>query len=242
MTFEHKVPRLNSIPDKFEQVRIEKLRKIEALGLDPWGGRFDDRKPIAHLRQNAPAEPGTTTDPVRTAGRILAIRDKGKVWFIDLEDKTGRIQLLVGKKQVGEDNWSLVKLLDLWDLIGVEGDLGRALLDAANGELSPDSLAVAAGSAVCVVLASGGYPGSYEKGFPISGLEVGGGDDLIVFHAGTAEREGEIVTAGGRVLGVTAVGGDIRGAVNRAYDGISSIEFEGMYYRPDIAWRALARD
>ncbi len=124
----------------------------------------------------------------------------------------------------------------------IEGDFGQALLDAANGALSPDALTVAEGAAVCVVLASGGYPGSYEKGLPISGLDTAAADDLVVFHAGTAEENEVPVTAGGRVLGVTAQGDSIKGAVDRAYQGVSFITFEGMYYRSDIAWRALARE
>ncbi|MFC1500155.1 phosphoribosylamine--glycine ligase [Candidatus Zixiibacteriota bacterium] len=123
----------------------------------------------------------------------------------------------------------------------VEGDFGQALLDAANGALSPDALTVAEGAAVCVVLASGGYPDSYSKGFPINGLDETA-DNIFVFHAGTAEETNVPVTAGGRVLGVTALGDSIKGAVDRAYQGVSSITFEGMQYRSDIAWRALARE
>jgi len=122
----------------------------------------------------------------------------------------------------------------------VEGDLARALFDAANGDLDPGSLGIADGAAVCVVLASGGYPGSYEKGLPIRGLEEEA-DEVIVFHAGTKDVEGRIVTAGGRVLGVTALAPDIRTAVERAYARVETIGFEGMYYRSDIAWRALER-
>jgi lysyl-tRNA synthetase, class II len=110
---------------KFEEIRIEKLRKLEALGVDPWGQRFADRTPIAEIVPLAPEEKGVTTETrVRTAGRILALRDSGKVYFIDLHDKTGRIQLFIGKNQVGED-WNLMPQLDLWDLIGVEGKVGK---------------------------------------------------------------------------------------------------------------------
>lgn len=109
---------------KLETVRIEKLAKLEALGVDPWGGRFDQREPIAALRAKVPPDPHATV-PARTAGRITALRDTGKVIFIDLQDKTAKIQLFVGKKQVGDENWSIVQLLDLWDLIGVEGQLGK---------------------------------------------------------------------------------------------------------------------
>ncbi len=124
----------------------------------------------------------------------------------------------------------------------IKGDFGQALFDAASGSLSPGSLDVADGAAVCVVLASGGYPDAYEKGFPIDGLDEASADDLVVFHAGTTEADPVPVTAGGRVLGVTAIGGSIQGAVDRAYEGVSSITFQGMYYRSDIAWRALARE
>ena len=93
---------------------------------------------------------------------------------------------------------------------------------------------------MCVALASGGYPGRYATGIDISGLleaeEVPG---VHVFHAGTGRHEGRLVTAGGRVLGVTAVGDDLAIAVDRAYAGVKRIHFEGMHYRTDIARRAL---
>ena len=87
-------------------------------------------------------------------------------------------------------------------------------------------------SAVCVVMASGGYPGSYPKGLPISGLaDV---TDAVVFHAGSALQDGEYVTAGGRVLGVTSLGRDIAEARTTAYGEIAKIRFEGAQYRTDI--------
>lgn len=87
-------------------------------------------------------------------------------------------------------------------------------------------------AAVCVVMASGGYPVSYKKGFEITGLNNVG--DLTVFHAGTAIKDGKIVTNGGRVLGVTAVGSDLDEAIKNAYDGVSKISFEGEFHRNDI--------
>ena len=96
--------------------------------------------------------------------------------------------------------------------------------------------------AVCVVMASGGYPGKYPKGMPISGLdEAGRQEGVVVFHAGTAVRDGAVVTSGGRVLGVTAVGAGIREAVAAAYKAVVKISFDGAGYRSDIAHRALAR-
>ena len=96
--------------------------------------------------------------------------------------------------------------------------------------------------AVCVVMASGGYPGSYPKGMPITGIEEAEKQDgVVVFHAGTALRDGAVVTSGGRVLGVTAVGAGIREAVAAAYKAVVKISFDGAGYRSDIAHRALAR-
>ncbi len=94
--------------------------------------------------------------------------------------------------------------------------------------------------AVCVVLAAGGYPGNYKKGIEITGLENARElDDVIVFHAGTAEKEGKIVTAGGRVLGVVGLGDTIRHAIDRSYLAVKLIDFKDMHYRKDIGRRAL---
>jgi phosphoribosylamine--glycine ligase len=93
-------------------------------------------------------------------------------------------------------------------------------------------------AAACVVLASGGYPGPYEKGKVIKGLDHLP-PDLLIFHAGTALSGDQLVTAGGRVLGITGFGADVREAVDRAYVGVEKIHFEGMHFRRDIAHRAL---
>ncbi|MFQ5716039.1 MAG: phosphoribosylamine--glycine ligase [Nitrospinales bacterium] len=94
-------------------------------------------------------------------------------------------------------------------------------------------------SAVCVVMAARGYPGSYEKGKAISGLdEADGMEDVTVFHAGTKREDGQVVANGGRVLGVTALGADIRAAVANAYAAAGSIHWDGVHYRKDIARRA----
>jgi len=98
---------------------------------------------------------------------------------------------------------------------------------------------------VCVIAASGGYPSKYAQGLPISGLDVAaGGEDVVVFHAGTATKDSAVVTAGGRELAVTAFaeaenGSAIKGALRKAYSAMARISFEGMQYRKDIGWRAL---
>ncbi len=90
-------------------------------------------------------------------------------------------------------------------------------------------------AAVCVVLASGGYPVAYEKGFEIKGLDdIAKRDDIVVFHAGTAEKEGKLVTNGGRVLGITGIGKDINEAIKIAYEGVEIVDFEKKHFRTDI--------
>jgi phosphoribosylamine--glycine ligase len=122
-------------------------------------------------------------------------------------------------------------------------DLAEALERTADGELAGFEMNWKRDAAVCVVLASGGYPGAYAKGKPIAGLKAAAAlDNVAVFHAGTArDAAGQIVTDGGRVLGVTALGADIAGAVKQAYRAVEQISFAGAQYRRDIAARALAR-
>jgi phosphoribosylamine--glycine ligase len=95
---------------------------------------------------------------------------------------------------------------------------------------------------VCVVMASGGYPDEYQKGKVITGLdEAGQLADVVVFHAGTKEDNGNVVTSGGRVLGVTALGANIAAAKARAYEAVERIRFDGAQYRHDIADKAIQR-
>ena len=91
-----------------------------------------------------------------------------------------------------------------------------------------------------MVIASGGYPKSYPKGLEITGLENGQVDGVTVYHAGTAIKDGKLVTAGGRVLGVTALGFDLQSALDKAYAAVDKINFENEHYRKDIGKRALA--
>jgi len=125
-------------------------------------------------------------------------------------------------------------------LFRLQSDIVPVLRAVAEGNLQDVKLEWDPRPAVCVVVASGGYPGKYEKGKPITGLaEAAAMPDVMVFHAGTALRDGQVVTAGGRVLGVTAKGDDIRDAIARAYAAIEAIHFDGMQYRTDIGAKAL---
>ncbi len=124
----------------------------------------------------------------------------------------------------------------------VQDDPFPLLNAVARGERLPKSVKWRSEASVCVVLASGGYPGEYQTSKPISGIEEAEKlADVTVFHAGTAEKDGRLVTAGGRVLGVTARGTDIPAAIGRAYEAAGKICFEGMHFRKDIGRKALMR-
>lgn len=123
----------------------------------------------------------------------------------------------------------------------LESDLAQIFIDCVSGKLNPDSIKWKMGkTAVCVVAASGGYPGKYQTGEPIDGLEEI--RNSLVFHAGTKFNfNGDIVTAGGRVLNVVHLGNNIGAAIDGAYRDLALLSFEGMYYRKDIGRRELLR-
>jgi len=127
-------------------------------------------------------------------------------------------------------------------LIRLKSDLLEVLLAVCEGKLDQVTLKWDRRPAVCVVMASGGYPGDYEKGKKITGLdEANKIKDVVVFHAGTKNQNGDLVTNGGRVLGVTALGEQIADAKARAYEAVDKIKFDGAYFRRDIADKAIAR-
>jgi phosphoribosylamine--glycine ligase len=125
----------------------------------------------------------------------------------------------------------------------IDGDLGELLAACADGDLSTVRPVFRSDAAVTIVLASGGYPGSYETGFPIEGLDDAAGvEGVTVFHAGTALRDGTVVTAGGRVLAVSAIGETLAEARGRAEQACDRISFDGMHRRHDIAARAAGEE
>jgi phosphoribosylamine--glycine ligase len=127
-------------------------------------------------------------------------------------------------------------------LLRLESDLVDALEASIDGRLGETELRWSPGASACVVASSSGYPGSYATGFPISGLgaaaQVPG---VQIFHSGSAQVGNQLVTAGGRVLGVTAAAPSLEEALARAYKAMSEIHYEGIYYRHDVGHRALAR-
>jgi phosphoribosylamine---glycine ligase len=124
----------------------------------------------------------------------------------------------------------------------MRSDIVPILQQVAEGALKDTKIEWAKEPAVCVVVAGKGYPDSAETGQEIKGLAgLDGESDVIVYHAATANKEGRLVTVGGRVLGVTALGANLDAAIARAYEAVGRVSFEGMQYRRDIGRRALAR-
>jgi len=123
----------------------------------------------------------------------------------------------------------------------LKSDLVDLLYATASGDLSDTVLEWDKRDCVSVVISSGGYPGKYEKGKVITGIGEAVNEGAIVFHAGTEEKDGRLLTSGGRVLNVVGMGEGIKQARDNAYKAVEKIRFDGMYYRKDIAYRALER-
>jgi len=127
-------------------------------------------------------------------------------------------------------------------LMRMKGDIIPILEACIKGNLSQYQIEWDSRASVCVVMASKGYPGNYEKGKTIHGLkEVSQMKDVFVFHAGTALKDGQVITNGGRVLGVTGLGEDISRAIEKTYEAVKKIAWDGVHYRKDIGKKALCR-
>jgi phosphoribosylamine---glycine ligase len=128
-------------------------------------------------------------------------------------------------------------------LMRLDSDLVEALEASIEGRVSDGDFKWSQDATACVVMASGGYPGTFEAGKRIDGLEEAGAvEGVKVFHAGTSKRDGTFYTSGGRVLGVTARAASLETAVTRAYEACGKISFAGAHYRRDIAARAVKRE
>ncbi|SHF03954.1 phosphoribosylamine--glycine ligase [Alkalibacter saccharofermentans] len=148
------------------------------------------------------------------------------VLFIGLMIKNGKPKVLEFNVRFGDPETESV-------LLRLESDIVEIFEKVVRGNLSPNDLKWKSDKAVCVVLASGGYPGDYEVGKEIKGIDEV--DGAIVFHCGTKTVDGKVVTDGGRVLAVSATGEDLKKAAEKAYGEINKISFEGMQYRKDIS-------
>ena len=160
-----------------------------------------------------------TVDAMNSEGRPF----KGVLYFGLMLTPKG-VKVLEYNARFGDPETQVV-------LPRLQSDLYEIFEAVIDGRLAHTEIKWNDKAAVCVVMASGGYPQSYETGFEITGLPV---ENAIVFHAGTKLENGKLVTAGGRVLGVTALGEDIADARTKAYDAVSKIHFKNAHYRHDI--------
>ena len=181
--------------------------------------------------------------------RILSEADRGKILDTIIEPvvrATGYTGFLYAGLMMTADGPSVLEFnVRLGDpetqplMMRLASDWGEVLMAAARGSLNVDRLEWSPEPATCVVMASGGYPGAFQTGEKITGIESVEGAE--VFHAGTRQDGGDLVTAGGRVLGVTASGADLQRSMDAAYDAVGKIHFAGMHYRKDIGNRGLRR-
>jgi len=157
------------------------------------------------------------------------------VLYAGLMVKEGRVKTLEFNARFGDPECQPL-------LMRMKSDIVPVLMAVADGDLAGRTIEWHDKAAVCVVMASEGYPGEYRKGDAISGLdEAAELDDVFVFHAGTAAKEGRCVTSGGRVLGVTALGATVRQAIEQAYRAVGRIAWQGVQFRTDIGKKALDR-
>ena len=171
-----------------------------------------------------------TVDGMASEGRPY----KG-VLYAGLMVKDGQVKTLEFNARFGDPECQPL-------LMRMKSDIVPLLLAVADGDISDMSIDWHDAATVCVVMASGGYPGDYQTGDVINGLDDAASlEDVFVFHAGTAVRDGSCVTNGGRVLGVTAMGPTVQDAIGRAYQAVNTISWRGVHYRSDIGKKAVGR-
>lgn len=169
------------------------------------------------------------------AGMAAEGRPYSSILYAGVMIKDGQLKVLEFNARFGDPETQPL-------LARLKSDIVPVLLACARGDLSGIELEWHDKAAVCVVMAAGGYPGDYEKGLPITGLETAAAiQDVTVFHAGTREKDGKVVTAGGRVLGVTGWGSTVAEAIDKAYQGVQAIRWSEVHYRSDIGRKALNR-
>ena len=170
--------------------------------------------------------------PVLRELRKRGIVYKGVLFCGLMINREGKVNVLEFNCRFGDPETEVV-------VPSIASDIVPILSACTDGTLDDSLVTLRAEAAATVVMASPGYPGSYPKGLEITGLDEATACGCHVFHAGTAEKDGKTVTAGGRVLTVTAFGKDLREAVGLAYDGVSRIRFDGAHFRKDIAAKAF---
>ncbi len=155
------------------------------------------------------------------------------ILFVGLMVKDGTPRLIEFNVRLGDPETQVI-------LTRLESDLAALLYDAAQGALPDTPLQFSQQAALCVVMAANGYPGAYQKGSVIGGIDaLQQADDLAIYHAGTKQEDGRLLAHGGRVLGVTALGATVREAQQRAYEAVDAIDWPDGFCRRDIGWRAV---
>lgn len=168
-------------------------------------------------------------------GMVAEGRSYSGILYAGLMVKDGQVKTLEFNARFGDPECQPL-------LMRMKSDIVPLLLAVANGDLSGMTIEWHDQATVCVVMASGGYPGDYRKGDVISGLEDAAKlEDVYVFHAGTDLKDGKCVTNGGRVLGVTAMGTTVQAAINNAYAAVEKISWQGVQFRKDIGKKAIGR-
>lgn len=170
---------------------------------------------------------------------VRGMRDEGRPYrgalYAGLMIHEGQLKVLEFNARFGDPETQPT-------LMRMKGDIVPVLEACIAGNLSDCRIEWDRRSAVCVVMASGGYPGDYEKGMAIQGLrDVLKMEDVYVFHGGTSSKDGQVITNGGRVLGVTGLGDGIQNAIEKTYEAVKKISWEGAHYRTDIGFKALRR-
>jgi phosphoribosylamine--glycine ligase len=181
--------------------------------------------------------------------RILSAADRGRILDTIIEPvvrATGFTGFLYAGLMMTTDGPSVLEFnVRLGDpetqplMMRLASDWGEALMASARGALRDDHLAWSPDPAACVVMASGGYPGTFATGEKITGIDDV--ENAVVFHAGTTREGADLVTSGGRVFGVSASGNDLRASIDAAYAAVAKIKFNGMHYRRDIGSKGLRR-
>jgi phosphoribosylamine---glycine ligase len=214
----------------FAMEGAQDFKRVGDGNTGPNTGGMGAYSPVSHLKNGIDAAVETICRPVIDQLAADGIPFTGLLYAGLMIDAAGNPSTVEFNARFGDPETQVI-------LPRLQGDFGKLLLSAAQGELDTSAVTFSDKACVAVVLASGGYPSSYPTGIPIRGIRAAESDEQVtVFHAGTDfDSDGTLVTSGGRVLAVSATGDSVADARARAYEACAKIEFEGKQFRSDIA-------